>query len=64
MKEIELDNWFFNLPACQQMDITGIRFNENTATDATYEKFDDAVTDWWDELDYEGKMLIYEMENL
>ena len=62
MKEIDLDNWFFCLPARQQMDITGIYFNENTATDETYEEFDDAVADWWDELFYEEKLYIYERE--
>ena len=62
MKEIDLDNWFFSLPACQQMDITGIFFNEDTAIDATVEEFDNAVADWWDELDYEDKRRIYESE--
>ena len=62
MKEIDLDNWFFCLPACHQMDITGIYINEDTATDETYDVFDDAVADWWDGLDYEDKQTIYERE--
>lgn len=62
MKEIELDNWFFNLSACCQSGITGIAINEHTATDADYERFDDAVADWWDSLDYEDKLSVYETE--
>ena len=57
MNEIDLDIWFYDLPACQQMDIIGFHF-------ATYEKFHEIVNNWWDELDYENKLLIYEMENL
>jgi hypothetical protein len=64
MEELDLDNWFFCLPACQQMDITGISFNEDTATDKTYEEFDTAVADWWDELDCEDKRYIYWREEL
>ena len=63
MNEIDLDNWFFSLPACQQMDITGIFFNEDTAIDETYDAFDLAVADWWDDQDYETKLAIYEKEN-
>ena len=62
MKEIDIDNWFFCLPACTQMDITGIYFNEDTAIDETYDAFDNAVADWWDELDYDDKLAIYERE--
>ena len=57
MNEIDLNIWFYDLPACQQMDIIGFHF-------ATYEKFHEIVNNWWDELDYENKLLIYEMENL
>ena len=46
------------------MDITGIYFNEDTAIDETYEAFDNAVADWWDELDYEDKRYIYERVEL
>ena len=62
MNAIELDDWFFNLPACWQMDITGIYINEDLATDATYEKFDNAVADWWDDHSYEEKLYIYKTE--
>ena len=64
MKEIDLDDWFFNLPACWQMGITAIYMNEDTATDADYERFDNAVADWWDSQDYETKLSIYENEEL
>ena len=64
MKEIDLDNWFFDLPACAQMDITAIYMNEDVATDADYERFDNAVADWWDGQDYETKLSIYESEEL
>ena len=62
MKEIELDDWFFNLPACWQMDITAIYMNEDVASDADYERFDNAVADWWDDLSYEEKLYIYKNE--
>lgn len=62
MKEIELDDWFFCLPAGHQMDITGIYFNEDTAIDETYDAFDNAVADWWDSHDYDEKLAIYERE--
>jgi hypothetical protein len=64
MEELDFDQWFFCLPACQQMDITGIYFNEDTAIDETYDAFDNAVADWWDELDYEDKRYIYERVEL
>ena len=62
MDEMKLDGWFFNLPACAQMDITGIFINEDTATDTDYVRFDLAVTDWWDELSYGEKLAIYKNE--
>lgn len=62
MKEIELDNWFFTLPVSWQMEITAIYINEDTATDADYERFDLAVAEWWDDLDYEDKLAIYKNE--
>lgn len=62
MSEIELDSWFFSLPACAQMDITGIYFNEDTAIDETYDAFDKAVADWWDDLFYFEKEYVYERE--
>lgn len=62
MKEVELDNWFFNLPVSWQMDITAIYINEDVATDADYERFDLAVSEWWDDLDYEDKLAIYKSE--
>ena len=62
MKEIELDDWFFSLPVCWQMDITAICINEDFATDADYEEFDNAVAEWWDDLDYEDKLAIYKNE--
>lgn len=62
MKEIELDEWFFNLSACWQSEITGITIDEDTATTYDYEVFDDAVAEWWDELLYEEKRYIYERE--
>lgn len=58
----ELDNWFFNLPVSWQMDITAIYINEDVATDADYERFDLAVSEWWDDLDYEDKLAIYKNE--
>ena len=62
MKEVELDNWFFNLPVSWQMEITAICINEDVATDADYERFDLAVSEWWDDLDYEDKLAIYKSE--
>lgn len=62
MNAIELDDWFFNLPARWQMDITGIYMNEDLATDITYERFDNAVTEWWDSHSYEEKLCIYKNE--
>lgn len=62
MTKVELDNWFFNLPAAQQMDITAIYINEDVATDADYDKFDRAVEEWWDDLDYEDQLAIYKNE--
>lgn len=62
MSEIELDNWFFSLPACAQMDITGIYMYEDTATATDYDRFDLAVADWWDDLFYFEKEYIYERE--
>lgn len=62
MKQYELDDWFFDLPACQQMDITGIFINEDEATDVDYELFDNAVGDWWYSLTYEEKRDIYKNE--
>ena len=62
MKKVELDDWFFSLPAAWQMDITAIYINEDVATDADYEKFDRAVEEWWNELDYDDKLAIYERE--
>lgn len=62
MSDIELDMWFFSLPACAQMDITGIYMNEDAATETDYVKFDLAITDWWDALDYNEKTAIYKNE--
>lgn len=62
MKEYELDNWFFDLPACLMKEITGIPFNEDNATDNDYEDFENAAAMWWDCLDYEDKLSIYEKE--
>lgn len=62
MKEVELDNWFFNLPVSWQMEITAIYINEDVATDVDYDKFDRAVEEWWDDLDYEDKLAIYKSE--
>jgi len=59
MTSIQLDDWFFNLPAYVQMEITGIHFNEDTATDATYEKYDGLFADWWDGHDYKEKLKIF-----
>ena len=66
MKEIELDIWFYDLPAAWQEEITGIKLTDYSATDdpkdPDYEYFDNAVADWWDELLYEEKRYIYERE--
>lgn len=62
MTSIKLDDWFFSLPACEQMEITGIHFNEDTAIDETYDAFDNAVADWWDSHDYDEKLSIYKKE--
>ena len=59
MKEIDLDIWFFNLPACLQSEITGIVIDEDNATTYDYEVFDDAVAEWWDNLDFDRKMDVY-----
>ena len=73
MKEIELDIWFYDLPACWQEEITGITrehyglTDENDGTpegDACYEFFDNAVADWWNDQDYETKLKIYKGEEL
>ena len=58
MSEIELDEWFFNLPFCLQEEITGIKFMRD------YELFDDSVAEWWDNHDYDEKLDIYESEEL
>jgi hypothetical protein len=58
MKEIDLDNWFFNLPACAQSELTGIIIDEDTATETDYVRFDLAVTDWWDGHDFQEKLQI------
>jgi len=60
--EFNIDSWFFNEPACSQSDISGILFNEEYANDADYEKFDNAVAEWWDGLTYEEKLAIYKRE--
>ena len=62
MTKVELDDWFFNLPVGWQMEITAIYINEDTATDADYDKFDRAVEEWWDNLDYEDQLAIYKNE--
>lgn len=66
MKEIELDIWFYDLPAAWQEEITGINLTDYSATDdpkdPDYEYFDNAVANWWDELDYADKLAIYERE--
>ena len=71
MKEIDLDIWFYDLPACWQEEITGIKLShygvtdENDGTyeaDPYYEFFDNAVSEWWDCLDYNEKLAIYEKE--
>ena len=68
MKEIDLDIWFYDLPAAWQEEITGIKLTDYSATDdpkdPDYEYFDNAVADWWDELFYEEKWYIYEREQL
>ena len=58
MSEIELDMWFFSLPACAQSELTGITINEDTATENDYVKFDLAITDWWDSHDFQEKLQI------
>lgn len=60
MNETELDDWFFDLPYYWQSDITGIY--SHPITDADYERFDNAVADWWDDLSYEEKLCIYKNE--
>lgn len=70
MKEIELDIWFYNLPASWQEEITGISRShygvdadaETYDDDICYEYFDNAVAGWWDDQDYETKVAIYEKE--
>ena len=62
MSELELDDWFFNLPAVSQMDITAIFINEDTATEGDYLRFDLAVSRWWDNLDLTQKLAIYKNE--
>ena len=60
MCEIDLDSWFFDLPAVYESELSGIPIDEDNATDADYEAFDLAVTEWWDGLWYEEKLKIYE----
>ena len=66
MKEIELDIWFYNLPAVWQEEITGIKLTDYSANEdeenPDYEYFDNAVADWWDSHDYDEKLAIYERE--
>jgi hypothetical protein len=62
--EFNIDSWFFNEPACSQSDISGIIFNEEYADDDDYERFDDAVVEWWDSLTYEEKLDIYKSETM
>ena len=71
LKEIELDVWFFNLPAQWQEEITGIKLSDYGVTDENngtyeadpyYEFFDNAVAGWWDNLNYEKKLSIYKNE--
>lgn len=72
MKEIDLDIWFYDLPACWQEEITGIQRShydvdtdaESPDDDICYEFFDNAVAGWWNDLDYETKLSIYEKEEL
>ena len=58
MSEIELDMWFFSLPACAQSELTGITIDEDTATENDYVRFDLAITDWWDSHDFQEKLQI------
>ena len=74
MKEIDLDEWFFNLSAGWQEEISGIKLSDYWVTDENdgtyedddpyydyyYEAFDDAVAEWWYSLDYERKLEIYQ----
>lgn len=66
MKEVNLDLWFFDLPACWQESITGISLAHYDATDdptdPDYQYFDNAVAEWWDSHSYEAKLAIYERE--
>ena len=62
--EFNIDSWFFNEPACSQSDISGILFNEEYATETDYVRFDLAVVDWWDSLDYTEKLAIYKRETM
>ena len=66
MREIELDLWFYDLPASWQEEITGISLGHYNATDdpqdPDYEYFDNAVADWWDSHDYDEKLAIYVRE--
>ena len=63
MTELELDDWFFNLPASWQMEIVpNCVIDEMTASDLDYEKFDEEVANWWDVLPYEEKLAIYKNE--
>ena len=71
MKETELDDWFFNLEAGWQEEITKILRKDYGITEETdgteecdlfYEMYDSAVADWWDGLNYRVKALIYERE--
>lgn len=73
MKEIDLDLWFYDLPADWQEEISGITrehygiTEENDGTpeaDVCYEFFDNAVGDWWDTHTYEEKLAIYQEQEL
>ena len=62
LEEHVLDEWFSNLPACSQEEITGIKIPEKP-TNSDYENYDNSVMSWWDELCYDDKERIYEKEN-
>ena len=73
MEELDLDNWFFCLPADWQEKITGIKRGDYGITDEIdgtpkcdrfYEKYDNAVSDWWYDLVCEEKQYIYDREEL
>lgn len=51
----DAENWFEDAPTAMREDISGLKLSDYEDE----EEFDDAVQDWWDDLDDETKVEIY-----